>query len=267
MVTIAVANQKGGTGKTTTAVTLAHKLAIDGYRTMLIDTDPQGHVSAALGLKKAPGIKSLVGWDTGMRRDILTVQARERLSVIPSDLTTTDAKTILVSSIEYREFLLTRIIDAFCSGYDVVIIDCAPSVDVLQRAALIAADWLVIPTRLDYLAVDGVREVVTFLRDETHKLPRGSQQMARLLYVLPTFYDRRTNETREQLLVLASIFRERRLLSAPIPVDVKLREAPAFGESIWEYAPGSRSIVGIDGVDGKLYGGYESFVERVKRVL
>ena len=267
MVTLAVANQKGGTGKTTTAVTLAHKLAIDGYRTVLIDTDPQGHVSAALGLKKAPGIKSLVGWDTGMRRDILIVQARKGLDVIPSDLTTTDAKSMLVSSVEYREFLLTRVIDAFCREYDVVIIDCAPSVDVLQRAALIAADWLVIPTRLDYLAVDGVREVVTFLRDESQKMRHGNQHMAKLMCVLPTFYDRRTKETRAQLLVLASIFRARGLLSAPIPVDVKLREAPAFGASIWEYAPGTRSIVGIEGSNGRLYGGYSSFVERVKRVL
>ncbi|MEA3376952.1 MAG: ParA family protein [Chloroflexota bacterium] len=267
MVTLAVANQKGGTGKTTTAVTLAHKLAIDGHRTMLIDTDPQGHVSAALGLKKAPGIKALVGWDTGMQDDILMVQAREGLDVIPSDLTTKDAKSMLVSSVEYREFFLTRIIDEFCRDYDVVIIDCAPSVDVLHRAALIAADWLVVPTRLDYLAVDGVREVITFLREESDKMPRGSLQMAKLFCVLPTFYDRRTKETREQLRALAVTFKERGLLNAPIPIDVKLREAPAFGETIWEYAPGSRSIVGIEGANGNLYGGYDSFVEGVKRIL
>ena len=267
MITLAIANQKGGTGKTTTAVTLAHKLAIDGHRTILIDTDPQGHVSAALGLKKAPGIKALVAWDTGMQDDILIVRARERLDLIPSDLTTKDAKSLLVSSVEYREFFLTRIIEAFCADYEVVIIDCAPSVDVLHRAALIAADWLVVPTRLDFLAVDGVREVITFLRDESNKMPRGSIQMAKLLSVLPTFYDRRTKETREQLKALASSFRHRNLLYAPIPIDVKLREAPAFGESIWEYAPGTRSIIGIEGTNGNLYGGYDSFVNRVKAIL
>jgi len=265
--TLAIANQKGGTGKTTTAVTLAHKLALDGYNVLLIDTDPQGHVSAALGLEKAPGIKALVGWDTGMQEDILIIHARDRLDVIPSDASTKDAKSMLVSSVEYREFFLTRVIDTFCKGYDVVVIDCAPSVDVLHRAALVAADWLVVPTRLDYLAIDGVREVITFLRDESGKMPGSGIKMAKLLCVLPTFYDRRTKETREQLRALAERFKQRGLLNAPIPIDVKLREAPAFGETIWEYAPDTRSIIGIKGVNGTLYGGYGSFVEGVKKVL
>lgn len=111
MVTIAIANQKGGTGKTTTAVTLAHRLAMDGYRVLVVDTDVQGHVAAALGMDKAPGIYRLVQWYQGLG-DLLVVQARENLDIIPGDKTTEPAKRIL-ASMDFRERVLA---DALESG-------------------------------------------------------------------------------------------------------------------------------------------------------
>jgi chromosome partitioning protein len=254
MITLVIANQKGGTGKTTTALALGHKLAMDGYRTLLVDTDAQGHLAAGLGIDKAPGIDRLVSWREGQGTPLI-VEARDRLDLIPSDARTSSAKQRL-AGMRFREDFLAKALQDLGAGYDVAVIDCAPSVDVLHTAAVVAADWLIVPTRLDYLAVDGVNEVIMFLRDV-----KQYRDAADLLGILPTFYDRRTNETLEQLRVLVDTFGD--LVSPPIPIDVRLREAPAFGQTIWEYAPRTRSILGIE-INGKAYGGYARFVDQVK---
>lgn len=260
MRTFAIANQKGGTGKTTTAVTLAHALAQDGYRVLLMDTDTQGNVADSLGLTKAPGISRLVQWYSDQSTPLLVVNARQNLDVIPSDATTAQAKERLVS-LSFREQVLRSALEHMADRYDVAVIDCAPSVDVLHVAALTAADWLVIPTSLRYLAVAGVNGVVHFLNRMSQRSPRT----ATLLGILPTFFDRRTNETLEQLDNLLKAFSE--LVLPPIPIDVKLAEAPASGQTIWEYAPGTRGIVGFAGRNGNRYGGYERFISRVRREL
>lgn len=257
MVTVAIANQKGGTGKTTTAVTMGHKLAMDGYRVLLVDTDAQGHVAAGLGIDKAPGIERLVSWREGEGKPLI-VSARDRLDLIPSDGRTSNAKQRL-AGMPFREDFLDKALEDLGKRYDAIVIDCAPSVDVLHTSAIVAADWLLVPTRLDFLAVDGVNEVILFLRDV-----KQYRDAADLLGILPTFFDRRTNETLEQLKALYETFGD--LVLPPIPIDVKLREAPAYGQSIWEYAPNTRSIVGIKG-GGKVYGGYARFVQQMERVL
>lgn len=254
MITLAVANQKGGTGKTTTALTLGHKLAIYGYHVLVVDTDGQGHVATGLGMPKAPGIERLVDWWQGDGEPLI-VNARQRLDVIPSDARTRNAKQRL-AGMRFREDFLAKALRNV-GDYHVAVIDCAPSVDVLHTAAVVAADWLIVPTRLDYLAVDRVNEVIMFLRDV-----RGYRDAADVLGILPTFYDRRTNETLEQLRTLVDAFGD--LVSPPIPIDVRLREAPAFGRTIWEYAPNSRSVVGIETRSNNVYGGYARFVDQVK---
>jgi len=254
VITLAIANQKGGTGKTTTALALGHKLAMDGYRVLMIDTDAQGHLAAGLGLDKAPGIERLVSWREGEGTPLI-VKARDRLDLIPSDGRTSNAKQRL-AGMPFREDFMDKALEELGGGYDVAVIDCAPSVDVLHTASVVAADWLIVPTRLDFLAVDGVNEVILFLRDV-----KQYRDAADLLGILPTFYDRRTNETLEQLRALVETFGD--LVSPPIPIDVNLREAPAFGQTIWEYAPKSRSIAGVE-VNGNTYGGYTRFVAQVE---
>lgn len=258
-VVIAVANQKGGTGKTTTVVTLGHRLAMDGYRVLLVDTDVQGHVAVALGLKKQPGVYRLVQWFQGIDAPII-VSARERLDILPSDKTTEPAKRIL-AGLDFRERILSRLFSSICDRYDVIFVDCAPSVDVLHVAALVAADYLLVPTRLDHLAIDGVVEVLNSLA----AIRQNSERGARLLGVLPTFYDRQTNESSRQLLALANTFKG--LVLPPIPTDTRLRECPALGRTIWEYMPDSRSVVGIPGDNGKPIGGYAQIVEIIKGAL
>ena len=260
MITISVTNQKGGTGKTTTAATLGHRLAQEGYRVLLVDTDPQGHVAKTLGIEKGPGIQRLVQWYQNLAESLLIVPARERLDIIPSDKTTEPAKRALVG-IDFREGLLAEALERLAPRYDVAVIDCAPSIDVLHVAALVAADWLVVPTKLDYLAIDGVNEVLISLVEINRRSGNGPE----LLGILPTFFDRQTNETLAQLQALAEAFG--RFVLPPIPVDVRLREAPAYGETILEYAPASRSVVGLTNGQGGRMGGYLQFVEKVREVL
>lgn len=258
-IVIAVANQKGGTGKTTTTVTLGHRLALDGYHVLIVDTDVQGHVATALGMEKAPGIYRLVQWYQGLG-NLLVVPARDNLDVIPSDKTTEPAKRIL-AGMDFRERVLADALTELGGRYDVVLIDCAPSVDVLHVAALVAADFVLIPTKLDYLAVDGVKEVVSSIAE----IRRRSGGNVRLLGILPTFFDRQTNETVTQLQELVRAFGN--LVWSPIPVDTKLREAPAYGRTIWEYAPNSRGVTGIINGSGKAIGGYKQAVAKVREVL
>ena len=258
MITIAVANQKGGTAKTTTVVTLGHGLALAGLRVLLVDTDVQGHVAKALGLEKGPGVRRLVDRAQFGDTPLLLVTARRRMDILPSDKSTAVAKRALVG-MNFREQVLRDTLAELADVYDVAVIDCAPSVDVLHVAALVAADWLVVPSKLDYLAVDGVSEVLASVLEIRKRM---SDKAPEVLGILPTFFDRQTNETVVQLRSLTEMFG--RLVLPPVPVDVKLRESPAFGKTIWEYAPRSRSVVGVNG-DGRRYGGYGQFIERVQR--
>jgi chromosome partitioning protein len=260
MVTFAVSNQKGGTAKTTTAVTLAHKLAIEEQRVLLVDTDVQGHATISLGLSKGPGIYKIVQHFQGLPETLLVTNARDRLDVIPSDKTTEPAKRIL-AGVDFRERVLSDVLADLGGSYDVVVIDCAPSLDVLHVAALVASDWLVIPTRLDYLAVDGVNEVL----GSRAEINRRAEKAPALLGVLPTFYERTTNETTIQLRALVKTFGD--LVLPPIPLDTQLREAPAHGETIWEYAPDTRSVIGVKTRSGTMQGGYLQFIDRVREVL
>lgn len=257
MITFSVVNQKGGTGKTTTAVTLAHGLALRGKRVLLVDTDAQGHVARCLGLDKGPGVMQMIQWYQEIVDGLLIVPARERLDMIPSDKTTEPAKRVL-GSLDFRERMLAVCLEDLADQYDVAVIDCAPSLDVLHIAALVASKWVIIPTKLDYLAVDGVAEVLLSLANIS-KSQRGST--AQVLGILPTFYDRTTNETNEQLSRLAKAFPS--LVLPPIPVDTKLREAPAYGKTIWEYAPSARSLTGIPTSSRRTIGGYSKFLDTV----
>jgi chromosome partitioning protein len=251
MTILTIANQKGGVGKTTTAVTIAHGLAISGRRTLLVDLDPQGHVALSLGMPKDPGFYRLIVNEEPIEK--IAVPTRGNLDIIPGDKRTEKAKRAIVIS-NFPTETMTRALKQ--TAYDVVILDLAPSLDVLHVSALMASDWVLIPTKLDAMAVDGVNEV---LRSMAEVVARGH----RLGYsILPTFFERTTRETVVQFQALVETFGQR--VWPPIPQDTKAREAPAYGKSLWEYCP--RSPV-VEGFGDEYSSGYVTTMARLMEVL
>lgn len=223
MTIVAVANQKGGVGKTTTAVTLGHGAALSGLRTLIIDLDAQGNVADSLGIDPGSELYDLLAIEEQLYK--LTIQARKGLEIIRSDKRTAKLKVVL-TGIDFREQVLARALARH--DYDLVLIDCAPSVDVLHTAALVAADLLIIPTKLDQFAIKGVAETLTSLA-AVHQAGVSRCQFAA---VIPTMYDRVTNESQDQLVNLAGAFAGR--VWAPVPADVTCRVAARQGKTLWE---------------------------------
>lgn len=255
MITIAFANQKGGVGKTTTAVTLGHALARYGLRTLIIDTDPQGHVALSLCLDKAPMLYNWLVNDDPIQ--LCTVHARDNLWIVPGDKRTEKAKRY-ITSMDFRENVISSRMESCAAWFDVILIDMAPSLDVLHVAALVACDWMIVPTRLDHLAVDGVNEVLRTYAEISHHHDHHATGYS----IIPTFYDRTTKETGVQLAALVKAFGANVL--PPVPVDTKAREAAAFGKTLYEYAPKSQALVGYN--HGSV-GGYNQVIDRLIPLL
>jgi chromosome partitioning protein len=252
-VIIATANQKGGVAKTTTVVTLGHGLAMRGYQVLLVDLDPQGHIAISLGLEKAPGILRLLSYSESLHQ--VKTQARENLDILPSDKTTERAKRDLMA-MDYRETVLTNALAGAGATYDAILLDTAPSLDVLHVSALQAASWLLIPTKLDAMAIDGVNEVLKSAAEINRH--GGHIEDYR---VLPTFYERVTRETLHQLQQLAQNFGTKVL--PPIPSDTRVREAPSYGKTIFEYVPNSPALSGYNGTTG----GYLQVIDRIEELI
>ena len=230
--TIAILNQKGGVGKTTTAVTLASGFARKGYQVLLVDLDTQGNVADSLGIPQSDDLRRLLSPDLCQPLDqAATSSGLERLFVIRSDKTTAGLKQTL-AGVTLREYILADALET--ADFDLILLDCAPSVDVLHFAAMVATDYLLIPTRLDKLAVNGVRDALQSLVS----LKRISH--CQLAGILPTFYERVTIESHVQLTHLAQTFG--RLVLPPIPQDTRCRVASRFGKTLWDCEPDTRAF-------------------------
>lgn len=252
MIVIAIANQKGGVGKTTTAVHLGYGLAARHYKTLIVDTDPQGHVAVALGLPKSPGLYRMIVDDDPVEQ--CAISARPDLWIIPSDKRTERANRYL-TSLDYRESVLKSALPADSTAYEFALIDLAPSINVLHVAALAASDVVVIPTRLDHMALDGVNEVLRSIA-EINRQGGNIQDYA----ILPTFYDRVTRETSVQFYALVNAFGAK--VWPPIPTDTRLRESSVYGQTLWEYAPTTPALIGIPNNGGRT-GGYAVAIDKL----
>lgn len=254
MLIFAFANQKGGVGKTTTAVTLADGLARLNRRTLLVDLDPQGHLALSFGLEKSPGLYRLICLDEAL--DEVVQHVRPNLDLVPGDKQTEKVKRQITLS-DFRETILSDILRG--SNYEVVLLDMAPSLDVLHINGLIAADWVVIPTRLDALAVDGVKEILTTMAEIGR-----SGHVYRGYSILPTFFDRTTRETLIQFEEITKIFGGN--IWPPVPQDTRVRETAAYGQTLWEYSPDSSSVEGF--VEGRTHlGGYRQVLGKMLEVI
>lgn len=223
MRTIAIANQKGGVGKTTTAVTLAHDLARKGHSVVLVDLDAQGNAAACLGLTPSPGLFNLL---MGLATiDGLLVEARPDLWLLPGDATTAKLKTALAAE-AYREEKLAQALDPLEADY--CVIDCGPSRDLLHDLAHEAAELVVIPAAVDHLALIGVAqemESIAAVAKRGHPL--------RAVAVVPTFWDSQTTESAVNLRALVDKCGD--LVTMAVARTTRLREAPALGRTVWEH--------------------------------
>jgi len=228
---IAVLNQKGGTGKTTTSVNLAAGLAEAGYRTLLLDLDAQGNVAVSLGLNATKTIYHvLVDGETPAS---CVVKVSDNLDALVSNTSLAQAEVRLVNTPRNRfKVLASRM--ASITEYDFIIMDCGPSLSVLNQNALTFADHIIIPVSCDYLSLVGVKQILRTLKKVNELLLHPVS----ILGVVPTFFDVRTRISLEAVSTLKSYFKERVL--PPIRINTKLREAPGHKKTIYEYAPDSR---------------------------
>lgn len=256
---IAFANQKGGVGKTTSAITIGAGWARAGKSVLIVDLDSQGNVADALGLAPASDLARMLMPGIGEpARNVIARSNRANLEVIRADKTTANLKDAL-SGAMFKERCLLRALDGKIN-YDAVLFDCAPSLDVLQFAALVLADWLVIPARLEQFSVKGIRDVLSTLK----QLHDEGASSCRLAGIIPTFYEQSTRETREQLDNLVAQFKS--YVFPPIPVDTKCREAARSGKTLFEFAPECRALAGIPNGGGRMVGGYLTVMDKLWRL-
>jgi chromosome partitioning protein len=233
--TITVANQKGGVGKTTTAVSLAHGLVLAGKRVLLVDLDPQGQCASILGLKQESGPFNLLVSEQPASQVIRSTD-RQDLFVILGDKKTATAQMVLSIQRSPITFTHDRLLPAaHRDNFDYVVLDTSPSVGELQVQALWAADGVLIPCAVDYLASDGVFNIVATL----DSLRTDFNWKGKVLGILPTFYDDVTRESRATLKDLRGRFEG--LLLEPIHRATVLRECPVEGKTIFELDPDSRA--------------------------
>jgi chromosome partitioning protein len=237
---ICIANQKGGVGKTTTAVILAHGLAQAGRDVLLIDFDPQGHCATALGMNPEMGVFYLLmmGGSTSPEinfiRQWIRNTGRDRLMLIPGNQETMAAQSLMASQERSVSHIRQAIKPFTRDGWQYLILDTAPSVGGIQERAIWAADLVIVPTATEFLSTDGVAKMVTTM----HILQNKKEWQGALLGVLPTFYDEQTRESASAMEDLRNGFGAR--LIAPIHRATILRECAAEGRTIFEKRPSSR---------------------------
>jgi len=246
---IAIANQKGGVGKTTTAVNLGASLAASQKRTLIIDCDPQANTTSALGFPKDPARRTLYQsliLGESIDRVIIKTQI-DALEIIPSDKNLVGAAVELVS-MESREFRLKGMLEAVRERYEFILIDSPPALDLLTINALAASDSVLVPIQCEYLALEGVSELL----DTLMRLRRTINQTLAIEGILLTMYDERTTLSRQVAADLRSFFGSQ-VFQTVIPRNVRIAEAPSHGKPVILYDIHSK--------------GAESYVQLGKEVI
>jgi chromosome partitioning protein len=246
---IAVANQKGGVGKTTTAINLSASLAVNDLRVLLVDADPQGNCTSGLGITKSPENLTLYNalLDGVPLQQMIVKTICDGLDIVTAD-TNLVAANIEMVDLPDREYHMRQSLAPILVNYDYVLIDCPPALDLLTLNALVAAGSVLIPIQCEFFALEGISQ----LMDTIERVRESFSHPLKIEGILLTMFDDRTNLARQVADDLKEFFSEQ-VLSTVIPRSIRLAEAPSYGKPILLYDPRSR--------------GAESYIKLAKEIL